>query len=400
MPKNALQELLASRAISVAKSLGHSAVEEGHVMVAIAETVLDPDVRYERGRELRAKLPPAGDSIKLPELAKNAERLIKRCKDEVAAIAILDPEKNVEPREFAVADGSHEEIRSSVSDHQPKRAPSDLLKDLDGLVGLSAVKQQLRKVISVVEANRVRIEAGDQAVPQSLHLVFTGNPGTGKTTVARLVAQLYGATGALKGTKFKEATRADLIAQYVGHTAQQTERVIRSVKPGVLFIDEAYSLTPSHHGDFAEECVATMVKSMEDYRSEFAVIAAGYKEEMKTFVNSNPGLRSRFQTFIHFDDYTASELLEIYRRFAQESNISLGEGVAEKATTAIESARGREGFGNARFVRSLWEESFANMAVRAAEDGVTTSEELRKIQLEDVPVDGSPTLGQNRRIGF
>jgi len=400
MPKNALQELLASRAISVAKYLGHSAAEEGHVMVAIAETVLDPDVRYERGRELRAKLPPAGDSIKLPELAKSAEQLIKRCKDEEAAIAILDPDKSVEPRKFAVADGSDEEPRSSVSDLQPKRAPSDLLKDLDGLVGLSAVKQQLRKVISVVEANRVRIEAGDQAVPQSLHLVFTGNPGTGKTTVARLVAQLYGATGALKGTKFKEATRADLIAQYVGHTAQQTERVIRAVKPGVLFIDEAYSLTPSHHGDFAEECVATMVKSMEDYRSEFAVIAAGYKEEMKTFVNSNPGLRSRFQTFIHFDDYTASELLEIYRRFAQEANISLDEGVAEKATTAIESARGREGFGNARFVRSLWEESFANMAVRAAEDGVTTSEELRKIQPEDVPVDGSPTLGQTRRIGF
>lgn len=400
MPKNALQELLASRAISVAKSLGHTAAEEGHVMVAIAETVLDPDVRYERGRELRAKLPPAGDSIKLPELAKSAEQLIKRCKDKVAAIAVLDPDKSVEPREFAVAKNSEEEPASSVTEPQLKRAPADLLRELDGLVGLSAVKQQLRKVISVVEANRVRIEAGDQAVPQSLHLVFTGNPGTGKTTVARLVAQLYGATGALKGTKFKEATRADLIAQYVGHTAQQTERVIRSVKPGVLFIDEAYSLTPSHHGDFAEECVATMVKSMEDYRSEFAIIAAGYKEEMKTFVNSNPGLRSRFQTFIHFDDYSASELLEIYRRFAQESNISLGDGVEEKATTAIESARGREGFGNARFVRSLWEESFANMAVRAAEDGVTTSEELRKIQPEDVPVDGSPTLGQTRRIGF
>jgi stage V sporulation protein K len=400
MPNNALQELLASRAISVAKSLGHSAAEEGHVMVAIAETVLGPDIRYERGRQLRAKLPPAGNSIKLPELATSAEQLIKRCKDEGAAIAVLDPDKRVEPREFNVADGSDEEPRSSVTDLQPKRGPSDLLKDLDGLVGLSAVKQQLRKVISVVEANRVRIEAGDQAVPQSLHLVFTGNPGTGKTTVARLVAQLYGATGALKGAKFKEATRADLIAQYVGHTAQQTERVIRSVKPGVLFIDEAYSLTPSHHGDFAEECVATMVKSMEDYRSEFAVIAAGYKEEMKTFVNSNPGLRSRFQTFIHFDDYSASELLEIYRRFAQESNISLGDGVEEKATTVIESARSREGFGNARFVRSLWEESFANMAVRAAEDGVTTSEELRKIQQEDVLVDGSPTLGQTRRIGF
>jgi stage V sporulation protein K len=400
MPRNALQELLASRAISLAKSLGHGAAEEGHVRVVIAETVLDPDIRYERGLELRAVLPPAGNSIKLPELAQSAEQLIELCVDEDAAEAALGPANRPESGPFAVKDDRQTEQRHSVSVSDSTRTPSDLMKDLDALVGLTAVKQQLRKVISVVEANRVRTTAGDQAVPQSLHLVFTGNPGTGKTTVARLVAELYGATGALKGTKFKEATRADLIAQYVGHTAQQTERVIRSVKPGVLFIDEAYSLTPSHHGDFAEEFVATMVKSMEDYRSEFAVIAAGYKEEMKTFVNSNPGLRSRFQTFIHFEDYTASELLEIYRRFANESNILLGDGVEERAITAIELARGHEGFGNARFVRSLWEESFANMAVRAAEDGLTTREELRRIESADVPVDGSPTIGQTRRIGF
>lgn len=400
MPRNALQELLTSRAISVAKSLGHGVVEAGHVMVAIAETVLDQEVRYERGRELRAALPPAGDSIKLPELAPGAERLINLCVDEEAALAALGPAHGDGSGQFAVKkDGDSEPHQGTTISHS-NRSPSDLMKDLDSLVGLTAVKQQLRKVISVVEANRVRTEAGELAVPQSLHLVFTGNPGTGKTTVARLVAQLYGATGALKGHRFKEATRADLVAQYVGHTAQQTERVIRSVKPGVLFIDEAYSLTPSHHGDFAEECVATMVKSMEDFRTEFAVIAAGYKEEMKTFVNSNPGLRSRFQTFIHFDDYTASELLEIYRRFANESNIVLGDGVEERAGIAIERARGRQGFGNARFVRSLWEESFANMAVRAAEDGVTTREELRQIQSVDVPVEGSPTIGQIRRIGF
>ena len=400
MPRNALQDLLASRAISVAKSLGHTAAEAGHVRVAIAETALDPDVRYERGRELRAMLPPAGDAIKLPKLAESAEQLLELCVDEEAAIAALGPAKPPETEQLATTDDRGATPSANASISQTSRAPSDLMRDLDALVGLTAVKQQLRKVISVVEANRVRTEAGDQAVPQSLHLVFTGNPGTGKTTVARLVAELYGATGALKGKKFKEATRADLVAQYVGHTAQQTERVIHSVRPGVLFIDEAYSLTPTHQGDFAEECVATMVKSMEDYRSELAVIAAGYKEEMKTFVNSNPGLRSRFQTFIHFDDYSSSELLEIYRRFANESKILLADGVEEKVIRAIETARGREGFGNARFVRSLWEDSFANMAVRAASDGVTTREELQQIEAEDVPVEGSPTIGQARRIGF
>lgn len=400
MPRNAFQDLLASRAISVAKSHGHTVAEEGHVKVAIAETALDPDVRYERGRELRAQLPPAGESFRLPELDQSAEQLLALCVDEEAAIAVLEPTQRPESEQFATTDDREATPRASATISQSSRASSDLMKDLDALVGLTAVKQQLRKVVSVVEANRVRTEAGDQAVPQSLHLVFTGNPGTGKTTVARLVAELYGATGALKGTKFKEATRADLIAQYVGHTAQQTERVIRSVRPGVLFIDEAYSLTPSHQGDFAEECVATMVKSMEDHRSELAVIAAGYKEEMKTFVNSNPGLRSRFQTFIHFEDYSSSELLEIYRRFANASNILLADGVEEKVFRAIETARGREGFGNARFVRSLWEDSFANMAVRAASDGVTTHEELQKIEAEDVPVEGSPTIGQARRIGF
>jgi hypothetical protein len=143
-----------------------------------------------------------------------------------------------------------------------------------------------------------------------------------------------------------------------------------------------------------------MVKSMEDHRNEFAVIAAGYKEEMSTFVNSNPGLRSRFQTFIHFDDYNTNELLEIYQRFALDTGIKLANGVSARVTEAINDAANKHGFGNARFVRALWEESYANMAVRAAEDGVTTREELEEIQPGDVPVGGSPTIGLKRKIGF
>jgi SpoVK/Ycf46/Vps4 family AAA+-type ATPase len=373
------------------------------VLVAIAETVLDEHMRYERSKLLREALPPRGNAIKVPPISDEASALIAQCSNAREALEILE---GVAPAEenagsFAAAtEGAPETAAPGATIEEKPYSTADLLSELDALVGLEGVKKQLRKVISVVEANRVRADAGAKAVPQSLHLVFTGNPGTGKTTVARIVAKMYGATGALKGQKFREATRSDLVAPYVGQTSQQTDRVLQSVRPGVLFIDEAYSLKPSHHGDFAEEAVAAMVKGMEDYRAELAIIVAGYKDEMGDFVQSNPGLRSRFQTFIHFDDYAEAELLEIYRRFANDANIRLASGVNERVTAAITSAVGQPGFGNARFVRALWEESYANMAVRAASDGETKSSELEEILPVDVPEGVGSPLGLKRRIGF
>jgi SpoVK/Ycf46/Vps4 family AAA+-type ATPase len=373
------------------------------VLVAIAETVLDEHLRYERSKPLREALPARGASIKVPTITDEASALIVQCSDARAALEILD---GVAPSgkgagSFAAATEGEPEAATSTPDVKEKtHSAADLLAELDALVGLEGVKKQLRKVISVVEANRVRADAGAKAVPQSLHLVFTGNPGTGKTTVARIVAKMYGATGALKGQKFREATRSDLVAPYVGQTSQQTDRVLQSVRPGVLFVDEAYSLKPSHHGDFAEEAVAAMVKGMEDYRAELAIIVAGYKDEMGEFIQSNPGLRSRFQTFIQFDDYSQADLLEIYRRFAHDANIRLALGVNERVTAAITSAAGQAGFGNARFVRALWEESYANMAVRAASDGETKSSELEEILPVDVPEGVGSPLGLKRKIGF
>jgi len=397
MGKNSFQELISSRARSIAKQLSHETADAPHVMVAIAETVLESEQRKAHGLQLRAKLPPRGSSVKSPTLSDDAEKLIADSPDPRTALILLkndQPSSDLKPESESEPEPKEQGVEISA------RNSNALLAELDGLVGLQSVKQQLRKVVSVVEANRVRIEAGRRAVPQSLHLVFTGNPGTGKTTVARLVAELYGSTGALRGSRFKEATRADLVAPYVGQTSQQTERVIKSVTPGVLFIDEAYSLTPSHHGDYAEEVLATIVKNMEDHRNEFAVIAAGYKDEMSKFVNSNPGLRSRFQTFIHFEDYSTDELLEIYRRFAADAGIRLAVGVESRVAQAIGNAAKESGFGNARFVRSLWEESYANMAVRASADGTTTRDELDEIQLEDIPAEGGPTNGSKRKIGF
>ena len=401
MPKNSFQELIAARAISVAKNLCHEQAGKAHVLVAIAETVLQPADRYSRSQILRQHLPSKGESIKLPTISQEAEEFISSCPDARTALAALNDAPDNPIGAHAVATESESAVEEPIKRPEVnEKNARDLLSELDALVGLKEVKQQLRRVISVVEANRVRAEAGAKPVPQSLHLVFTGNPGTGKTTVARIVARLYGATGALKGNKFREASRADLIAPFVGQTAQQTERVMKSVRPGVLFIDEAYALKPTHSGDFAEECVATMVKGMEDHRAELAVIVAGYKEEMGNFIKSNPGLRSRFQTFIQFDDYSIEDLLEIYRRFAADSGIRLAVGVEEQVHTAITNAVEQEGFGNARFIRALWEESYANMAVRAAEDGETVSTELEEIAVIDIPAGVGSGLGVKRKIGF
>lgn len=401
--------VIADAAVSTAKAYSHAAVEPRHVVFALARHFREnPECAAFLDPAKRA-LEPRGNSYGTPPMSEAATALLDTLKTDEDCIAALRKavEGGAPPRSGA---GGGQATQTTEEEARPQTTTTPttvgtetvagVLAELDELVGLGAVKAQVRKIIAVVQANTEREKAGLKPVKPGLHLVFTGPPGTGKTTVARLVARLYAAAGALPGSKFSEATRADLIAGYVGQTAIKTRELIDRTRPGVLFIDEAYSLTPRGDVDFGHEAISTLVKAMEDHRDSFAVIVAGYGEEMTEFIESNPGLRSRFKTYIDFPDYSPDELSVIFGRMAQDVGITLGEGASEKAARVFAAASGKRAFGNARFARSLFEQAYARMATRAAEDGAVSVDELTTLQADDIDDALSGLASDRRRIGF
>ena len=262
-----------------------------------------------------------------------------------------------------------------------------------------SVKAAVRRLIAVQVLNAERKAAGLPTVNESLHVVFTGAPGTGKTTIARIIARLYGSIGVVSRGQLVEVSRADLVAGYVGQTALKVQEVVGRALGGVLFIDEAYSLAEEGSGEFGAEAIATLVKLMEDHRDDLAVIVAGYPEEMRRFIDSNPGLRSRFTHYIDFPDYTAPELVEVYEGFAAASKVSLGDGVAARLEQLFGLALNVGNFGNARYARSLFEQSYANLATRALADGHIDPGEGDEILVEDLPP-ADPFTTAVHKIGF
>ena len=271
----------------------------------------------------------------------------------------------------------------------------EALAELNGLVGLKPVKEEVTRFVKFVRVAQQRKAQGLKVAPISYHMVFTGNPGTGKTTVARIMAKIYKALGVVEKGHLVECDRSALVAGYTGQTAIKTGEVIDSALGGVLFVDEAYALVNGKDDSYGQEAISTLLKRMEDDRDRLVVIVAGYTEEMKTFIDANSGLASRFNHYVEFPDYTAEELAEMFRMNAKKSQYLLS-AEAERdlgAFIAAKTANRDRKFGNGRWVRNLFEQAVAHQAERLADIANPTQEQLMTIEMRDIGELGKASVG-------
>jgi stage V sporulation protein K len=371
-------------ASSVAKKYDHSELTKLHILYGI-----------------RRKFPEQLNKLSLDEIEKRISAL-PRVPSNVMAVSeevedllakIQYPQQAVELAttlaiqllEIDLGDLSSGPVQASSETTQEKLSLSESLEQLNKLIGLNEVKTQVSKLINVHQANGIRSAEGLPKVPVGLHCVFTGSPGTGKTTVARYLATMYNSIGLLPSNKVYEVDRSALVAGYVGQTALKVQDAVERAKGGVLFIDEAYSLSADSGAGFGDEAISTLVKAMEDHRENLAIIVAGYKEPMKQFIESNQGLKSRFQNYIHFNDYSSQELLSIFEELCHSHKMEIDQLAKVDLLKHIEAAKPQGDRGNARYIRNLFEKMYLNMSHRAAEDGNIDLHEILKFDSRDIP---------------
>ncbi len=346
-------------------------------------------------------LSPTNDS-KTESILHDIEQLRKMIAEDEA---FLGSGKNVVPdtdQNSAGENGAHQDgtgEKGIQDDAGGKRAAQDTtegdssgkkeerppMEELEELIGLESIKKDVKELIDLVKAQRLRTEQGMKTVPVSLHLVFSGNPGTGKTTVARILARLYKEIGALSKGQLVEVDRSGLVAGFVGQTALRTQEKIQEAMGGVLFIDEAYTLAKEGN-DFGQEAIDTILKAMEDHRDDLVVIVAGYTDLMEKFINSNPGLKSRFNKYFEFPDYTADELFSIFELQCAKYDYCLdpeARSMVREKIDHMEAEKG-ENFANARDVRNLFEQIITRQATRIAREEAPDADQLRIILSADI----------------
>ena len=284
---------------------------------------------------------------------------------------------------------AEEPALKTIPDEQREEELASVMAELESLIGLEGVKRQVTITVDLIQVQRMRAALGMKTADVSKHMVFLGNPGTGKTTVARMLARIYRLLGVLRTGQLVEVDRSGLVRGYIGQTATRTQEVIDEALGGVLFIDEAYSLTVDKGAqDFGQEAVDTLLKSMEDHRDDLVVIVVGYTDLMQRFLDSNPGLRSRFGTTIFFDDYSAEELMAILEQNLERQEYRLSPAAAERARELIERRVDSkpENFANARDIRNFMEKAISNHAVRVTglEGAGESKEILGTIEPEDL----------------
>ncbi len=286
-----------------------------------------------------------------------------------------------------ITDASIQDLQTVVSEdlgdifNDQSISLNDALEDLNRMIGLTAVKQEIASLIDYIKISNIRKSSGLITSNLSFHFVFTGNPGTGKTTVARCLGKIFKTLGLLNSEQVVETDRSDLVAGYVGQTAQKTKQVISKALGGILFIDEAYTLSGKGGNDFGQEAIDTLLKEMEDNRDNLVVIVAGYDAQMEAFINSNPGLKSRFNRYIHFNDYSPKEMLQIFNMYCEKNQYALSVDATDYLLNFFNSVD-KQTFGNGRGVRNIYEKAISNQATRLAD--LKSYDNLMTINIDDI----------------